>query len=249
VIRLILGLALLPTAALTLFAAARSLGALLANTSSAWPFLAGAAGASGLWLLGLAAQSRGRAAGARALRALRWVYVFGHEFTHVLAAWATGAEVHGMEVRSDGGHVDLSRSGAFISLAPYCVPIYTVLVVVGYRLLQWRAPGRLGSAAFLALMGATLAGHLLMTAECLWQRRQPDLAAAGGLVFSLAIIALCNGSVVMALTKALFPKLVDMAGPTRQVLRLSAAFWSWNYGLLRGVLDPVRKGYSGLWRT
>jgi hypothetical protein len=242
-------LALLPTAALTLFAAAQSLGALLANMNSAWPFLAGAAGAAGLWLLGLAARSRGRAVGARALRALRWSYVFGHEFTHVLAAWATGAEVHGMEVRSDGGHVDLSRSGAFISLAPYCVPIYTVLVVVGYRLLQWRAPGRLGSAGFLILMGATLAGHLLMTAECLWQRRQPDLAAAGGLVFSLVIIALCNGLVVMALTKALFPRVVAMAGPLRRVLHLSAGFWCWIYRFLKVSLGPIKKGYPGLWRS
>lgn len=247
-IRLILGLALLPTAALTVFAAAQSLGALLAHAPSAWPFLAGAGAAAGLWLLGLAAEGRGRAGGARALRALRWIYVFGHEFTHVLAAWSIGAEVHGMEVRSDGGHVDLSRSGTFISLAPYCVPIYTVLVVVGYRLLQWLAPGRLGLGVFLALMGATLAGHLFMTAECLWQRRQPDLAAAGGVVFSLAVIALCNGLVVMALTKALFPRAVAMAGPLRQVLHLSAGFWAWNYRFLKGALGPIKKGYPGLWR-
>ena len=135
-IRLILGLALLPTAALMVFAAAESLGALLTNALSAWPFLAGAGAAAGLWLLGLAAQSRGRAAGERALRALRWIYVFGHEFTHVLAAWSIGAEVHGMEVRSDGGHVDLSRSGAFISLAPYCVPMYALLAAGIYLALD-----------------------------------------------------------------------------------------------------------------
>ena len=58
-IRLILGLALLPTAALTVFAAAQSLGVLFANAPSAWPFLAGAGAAAGLWLLGLAAQRRG----------------------------------------------------------------------------------------------------------------------------------------------------------------------------------------------
>jgi hypothetical protein len=242
-------LALLPTAALTVFATARSLCGLLANASSAWPFLAGAGAAAGLWLLGLAAQHRGRDAGARALRALRWIYVLGHEFTHVLAAWSLGAEAHGMEVRSDGGHVDLSRSGAFISLAPYCVPIYTVLVVIGYRLLQWLAPGRLGMGGFLALMGATLAWHLFLTVECLWQRRQPDLAAAGGMVFSLAVISLCNGLVVMALTKALFPRVVAVAGPLRQVLRLSACFWAWNYRFLKTVLGPVQKGYPALGRS
>ena len=242
-IRLILGLALLPTAALTVFSAAHVLSALFAKAPSAWPFLAGAGAASGLWLLGLAAQSRGRDAGARVLRALRWVYVFGHEVTHVLAAWSVGGQVHGIEVSSDGGHVDLSRSGAFISLAPYCIPIYTVIVVVGYRVMQWLYPGRLGLGAFLALMGVTLAGHLLMTGECLWQRRQPDLAAAGGLVFSLAVIAICNGLVVMVLTKALFPRAVALAGPLRQVVELSAGFWVWNYRFLKGFLGPIQKGY------
>jgi len=241
VIRLILGLALLPTAVLTVFAAAQSLGALLSSASSAWPFLAGAGIAAGVWLLGLAAPSRDRAFAARTLKALRWIYVFGHEFTHVLAAWSVGAEVHGMEVRSDGGHVDLSRSGAFISLAPYCIPIYTVLAVIGYRLLQWQAPGRVGPGVFLALMGATLTGHLLMTAECLWQRRQPDLAAAGGMVFSLAVIALCNGLIVMALTKALFPRSVAVAGPLRQVWRLSAGFWTWSYLFIRRQMGPIKK--------
>ncbi len=247
--RLILGVALLPTAALTVFAAAESLGSLVANAPSAWSFLAGSGVAAGLWLLGLAAEGRGEASGARVLRALRWIYVFGHEFTHVLAAWSIGAEVHGMEVRSDGGHVDLSRSGAFISLAPYCVPIYTVLGVIGYRMIQWMAPGRVGLGVFLAFMGATLAGHLFMTVECLWQRRQPDLAAAGGMVFSLAVISLCNGLVVMALTKALFPRAVVVVEPLRQVLHLSAGFWAWSYRLLKGVLGPIKKGYPGLWRS
>lgn len=242
-IRLILGLALLPSAALAVYSAAHVLGALFVKAPSAWPFLAGASGAAGLWLLSLCAERRGRAAGARALRALRWVYVFGHEFTHVLAAWAVGGKVHDMEVRSDGGHVDLSHSNAFISLAPYCVPIYTVLVVVGYRAAQWLFPERLSLGPFLALMGVTLAGHLLMTGECLWRRRQPDLAAAGGLLFSLSVIALCNGLVVMLLTKALFPRAVDIAGPLRQVVELSAAFWAWNYRSLTGFLGPIQRGY------
>jgi hypothetical protein len=82
-----------------------------------------------------------------------------------------------------------------------------------------------------------------MTAECLWQRRQPDLAAAGGLVFSLAVIAICNGLVVMALAKALFPRAVAVAGPLRQVLDRSAGFWTGSYGFLKSFLDPIRKGY------
>ena len=92
-------------------------------------------------------------------------------------------------------------------------------------------------------MGITLAGHLLMTGECLWQRRQPDLAAAGGLLFSLSVIALCNGLAVMLLTKALFPRAVELAGPLRQVAELSAAFWAGGWGLLADALGPIKRGY------
>jgi len=242
-IRLVLGLALLPTAALTLFAAARTLGALALRAPSSWPFTAGALCALGLWLLGLAGEGRDRRLQARALKALRWLYVFGHELTHALAAWSVGARVHAVEVRSDGGHVDLSRSGAFISLAPYCVPIYTVLVVVGYRVLLWLVPGRVGPDLFLGLLGFTLAGHLIMTGECIRRRSQPDLAAAGGLVFSLAAIAIANGLAVMLLTKALFPRAVALAGPLRQVAILSVGFWAWSYRFLRWLLGPIKAGY------
>ena len=97
---------------------------------------------------------------------------------------------------------------------------------------------------FLALMGLTLAGHLLMTAECIWRRSQPDLAAAGGLVFSLAVIAICNGLCVMVLAKALFPRAVTLAGPLRQVVTLSAGFWSCGYRFMKDFSGPIRKGYS-----
>ncbi len=236
-IRLILGLGLLPTSALTLCAAARSLGVLTLRAPAARPFLIGALAALGLWLLELASQGRGLRAGV--LRAARWVYVFGHEMTHVLAAWSIGARVHGMEVRSDGGHVELSRSGTFISLAPYCVPIYTILVIGAYRLWLWHNPGRGGAGVFEALVGATLAWHLLMTGECLWQRRQPDLAAAGGLVFSLAIIAGCNGLAVMVLTKALFPRAVSLVDPLRRVLTLSALFWVWGFRFVKSLVRSL----------
>jgi hypothetical protein len=102
-----------------------------------------------------------------------------------------------------------------------------------------------GLGVFLVLMGATLAGHLLMTGECLWRRKQPDLDAAGGLIFSLAIIALCNGLVVMALSKALFPRSVAFAGPLRQVVELSGRFWSWSYRSLKAFLGPIKAGYPG----
>ena len=58
------------------------------------------------------------------------IYVFGHEYTHVLAAKMCRAKVYGWDVTKNGGWVDTDRSNAFISLAPYFVPIYTVGVLL-----------------------------------------------------------------------------------------------------------------------
>ncbi|MEK7858716.1 MAG: hypothetical protein AAB320_06195 [Elusimicrobiota bacterium] len=233
--RLVFGLALLPSSLITLFIAARTLALLAAGAPDAFPFLGGLGVSLLLWT---AARwflaGAGGAAGWVGVM-VRRLYVFGHELTHALAAWSIGAKVHAFHVGEEGGHVDLSHSNAFIALAPYCAPIYTLLVVVGYRLLLWLRPGWAGQTGFLVLMGLTLAFHFLLTFECLWDRKQPDLAAGGGVIFSLALIVLANGLVVLLVAKTLFPKSVLLGEPLRQICVLSAAFWSWGYREAHGV--------------
>ena len=241
-IRFILGVALLPTAALTLLAAVQTLGGLALAAPSSWPLTCGALAAFALWFFAAAQERRGRGFGAGFLKFMRWFYVFGHELTHALAAWCLGAQVHGMEVGSEGGHVDLSRSGAFISLAPYCVPIYTLFVVAGYGALRKFSPDWANFNVFLGFVGLTLAGHLLMTAQCLWQRRQPDLQAAGGALFSLSVIVLANGFFMMILAKALFPRAVALADPLRRIAGLSAWFWMSGFHFAKELCGPLSAG-------
>jgi hypothetical protein len=85
-LRLLVGLVLLPTSALTVLAAGKTIAALAVNVKSALPFTAGALAALALWLLGLAASNSPRGGARTALLAGRWIYVFGHELTHALAA-------------------------------------------------------------------------------------------------------------------------------------------------------------------
>ncbi len=226
-IRWLVGLALLPTAALTAWAALKSLALLAARSSAAAPFFAGAALSAALWLVARAAETSGGAAGLVWSASSR-AYVLGHELTHALAAWSLGAKVHGFRVGETGGHVDLSTSNAYIALAPYCVPLYTLLVIAGYRAALWMRPAAgegAGSSLFLALVGATLAFHVLKTLETLLSRKQPDLAAAGGVVFSSAWIALANGLCLLVLAKFLFPRSVAVATELRGVAALSRRFW------------------------
>ncbi len=243
--RLILGLFLLPAAALTLLTSIRILGHLALSEPSAWPFAVGVLTAAALCLLGYAAEGRPQGPAALGGRLARWLYVFGHELTHAFAAWSLGAKVHDMEVACDGGHVDLSRTGVFISLAPYCVPIYTVLVVLTARILMWLCPGRVDWRLFLGLVGLTLAGHLLMTAQSLWRRRQPDLLSAGGRIFSLSIIGAANGLFMMILAKALFPRSVWLFSSLREVVLSTAGFWTWGHDFCRHFMGAGAPGGLG----
>ena len=208
-VRLLIGIALLPAAFASLVAAARALGGLAEGGSSARWFLAGAAAYP---LLHAATTGLG-------LDGVRRIfYVLAHELTHAIAAWMSGYRVHRLRVGTDGGHVDASHVNAFVALAPYIVPLYALLAVAGYRAWLWHAGGHPGPAAypvFLAALGAALSFHWLFTVDALWSVKQPDLAIAGGFLFSLSLIGLGNGLVLLAALKCLFPKLVSLSAAGR----------------------------------
>ena len=68
--------------------------------------------------------------------AFQWVffrpirtYVFGHELSHALAAWLSGAKVKHFHVSKKGGSVTVSKSNFFVALAPYILPFYALILV------------------------------------------------------------------------------------------------------------------------
>src|ERR1700679_3831603 len=61
-----------------------------------------------------------------------WVYVLGHEFTHVLWTWLFGGRVKKFKASSKGGHVVVTKNNFLISLAPYFFPVYAAIVVLVY---------------------------------------------------------------------------------------------------------------------
>lgn len=219
---------------------AKALAGVAVGASAAAPFVAGIGLVGAAWLIGrYVAHPAGP--GGWAMRAARWFYVLGHELTHALAAWSTGGKVFGIKVASDGGHADVSESGAFVALAPYCLPFHALLVVAGYRALLWFRPGLQVEALFLMLIGGALAFHALMTFEALADAKQPDLDVAGGVVFSLALIACVNGVVVLALLKVLFPESVVFAGSVRAAG--STAWWFWAKAW--GAVTEVARRFLG----
>ncbi len=217
--KLVVGLALAPTAAAVLVAAAKALTLLLQKPIDTRYFLIGCVAypVAHYATTGLGFDTPRRV-----------LYVFAHELTHAIAAWASGYRIHSFVVGKDGGHVDMSKSNVFVALAPYVLPFYALLVVLAYRIWLWQAPnsGPLAYEAFLLCLGGALAFHWVFTWTALWTVEQPDLALAGGTVFSLVIIALGNGAVVLLALKCLFPKLVSLAAAARLAGDVTISVWT-----------------------
>ena len=125
-----------------------------------------------------------------------WVYVFGHELTHVLWTWLFGGGVRRFKVTSKGGQVVVTRSNFLISLAPYFFPLYAILVVLvflaGHLIWNWKPY----LPWFHLCLGAAYAFHVTLTWHIL-QARQSDITDHGYL-FSAVVIFLGNLVVLMA---------------------------------------------------
>lgn len=131
------------------------------------------------------------------------MYVFGHEFTHVLWTFMFGGNIKSMKVSSRGGHVVVTKSNFLINLAPYFFPIYTFFVFLIYWLFSYMFYVEKYFAVFLFLIGFSLAFHLALTFFAIRQR-QSDIHEIG-YVFSLSFIYVVNIFVVMLVLKMIFP--------------------------------------------
>lgn len=139
--------------------------------------------------------------------AFTWLYVFGHEWTHVLFTILCGGRILAWpEVTSRGGHVLASKTNHLIALSPYVFPFYSVLVAaIFFGLGRWLDPGPMAQWIFYAALGFTWGFHLFYTAWMLWQV-QSDLAHHGRF-FSLVWIFLVNVLVLAALVLLAAPGL------------------------------------------
>lgn len=119
-----------------------------------------------------------------------WLYVFGHELTHALAAWLCGGRVKRFKVSARGGHVVVSKANWWVTLGPYFIPIYAVLVLVGFGIGHWLWDWGRHPEWLHLLLGAAYAFHVTLTWQVL-QTEQPDITSQGWL-FSVVIIFLGN---------------------------------------------------------
>jgi len=119
-----------------------------------------------------------------------YIYVFGHESVHVLATWLCFGKVKSFKISSNGGSVSTSKNNIFISLSPYFVPFYSILLATAVYIannvfLESSVPYKY----FLFLLGLTLSFHIIMTIDTL-KMRQPDLVKAGYLISAIIIFVI-----------------------------------------------------------
>jgi hypothetical protein len=119
-----------------------------------------------------------------------WVYVFGHELTHVIWAWVFEARIKKFHVSSRGGHVILDKVNFLIVLAPYFFPLYALCVAMVYAIGNWLSDWEPYRLAFLLLLGAAYAFHVTLTFHAL-KTEQTDITSQGWF-FSVVVIWLGN---------------------------------------------------------
>jgi len=115
------------------------------------------------------------------------MYLWAHEFTHLIVAKLFLRQVHGFHITSrTGGKVVIDRTNVAIDLAPYALPLYNVMALLPVTLVAGGYPHArqiyLGAAAFLFAM------HLCFSVEGFIDG-QPDVRRSGR-IFSLAVVLL-----------------------------------------------------------
>lgn len=121
------------------------------------------------------------------------LYVLGHELTHWLTALVFRRRTRGFRVGLEGGSVMVERPNMWIVLAPYFVPVYTLLWIglYGFYRLVRGAPDPGGIAATVAYagVGVTYAFHVVWTVIAL-RTGQSDLRMHGVVLSILLIVCL-----------------------------------------------------------
>lgn len=158
-------------------------------------------------------------------------YVLGHELTHALWSVLCGGKASGLKVGDRGGSVRVTKNNAWVTLAPYFFPLYTVLVAGAWLLCAWWFPAvKPYSPIFLFWIGLTWSFHLTFTIRFL-AYRQPDIREHGRL-FSYTLIYALNllflGAALVAASSWTFPgAAADLLAHLRRLAAAAHTFYEW----------------------
>jgi hypothetical protein len=131
-----------------------------------------------------------------------YLYIVGHELSHVLFTWFCGGRVKSFRASFEGGSVVSTKSNFFITLGPYFFPIYTILVSGVYLCLSIFSEVNKYSSLFIFLIGFSWTFHVVLTVHFI-KMRQPDILKTGTL-FSISLIYIINLAILVFILSSLF---------------------------------------------
>lgn len=161
------------------------------------------------------------------------IYVFGHELTHALAAWMIGGKVSKMKVSKNGGSVTVSKSNAFVALAPYMIPLYTLLAIGVFYAASYFWDLSAYENILIAVVGMTLAFHFSLTVHAI-VAGQPDIQTTGRF-FSFIWIALTNVWLVAGAAAFFFNSFFSLRDFFHATWQTQNFIWIWGYGQVRAA--------------
>ena len=113
-------------------------------------------------------------------------YVLAHELTHALWALLMGAKIGKMRITKKGGHVEVSKTNFWITLAPYFFPLYTFIIIGVFYISSLFFDSHSYFSIWLGSIGFTWAFHIIFTIDML-KTKQTDITEHGKF-FSCLII-------------------------------------------------------------
>jgi len=133
---------------------------------------------------------------------LDFLYVFGHESMHAFATFCSGGKASNMKISSKEGSVKTTTPNFFVMLAPYLLPVYSVIAALVYFILSFFIDITKYSGIFIFLIGFTLMFHLAYTADSIRQK-QSDLIKTG-YFSSISFIYIVNLVIVFLIMSIFF---------------------------------------------
>lgn len=165
-------------------------------------------------------------------------YVFGHELSHLFTARMFGGRIFDWKVSATGGYVETDKSNTWITLAPYLVPFYTLIILIvfgvaglaldmqtAHAIPLWKWTVSLKPLRILyALVGLTWFFHATYTVKTVLAE-QGDLKRNGEF-FSMMLIFLINAFLLITLFLAASPS------PGLGLAEVGRCWWSVASGII-----------------
>ena len=151
-------------------------------------------------------------------------YILEHELSHMIFALLSGVRISSVSFKRSNAYVKTDRINIFIALAPYSLPLYTVMLVILYRLIRHIAMSPFADSVFCFLFGVTLSFHFIATIHYI-QLDQPDMKRYG--YFSSVVFITTWSIVIISIMLAFMFSDIQFILYFRSSLRETIQIYTW----------------------